>query len=72
MLAESDKAFTRFTCSGTHKGAFLGVPATGRRTTVKGMVIDRLVAGKMADSRILMDTQGMMQQLGGLSVPATN
>jgi hypothetical protein len=31
---------------------------------VKGVVIDRLVDGKMADSRILMDTLGMMQQLG--------
>jgi steroid delta-isomerase-like uncharacterized protein len=72
MLAEGDKVFTRFTWSGTHEGAFLGVPATGRRITVKGMVIDRLVAGKMADSRILMDTLGMMQQLGALPGPATN
>ncbi len=71
MLAEGDKVFTRFTWSGTHQGAFLGVPATGRRIAVKGMVIDRLVAGKMADSRILMDTLGMMQQLGALPVPAT-
>ena len=72
MLAEGDKVFTRFTWSGTHEGAFLGIPATGRRITVKGMVIDRLVAGKMADSRILMDTLGMMQQLGALPGPATN
>ncbi len=72
MIAEGDKVFTRFTWSGTHEGAFLGVPATRRRITVKGMVIDRLVAGKMADSRILMDTLGMMQQLGALPVPATN
>lgn len=72
MLAEGDKVFTRFTWSGTHEGAFLGVTATGRRITVKGMVIDRLVAGKMADSRILMDTLGMMQQLGALPVSATN
>ena len=61
MLAEGDKVFTRFTWSGTHDGVFLGIPGTGRRITVKGMVIDRLVAGKMADSRILMDTLGMMQ-----------
>ena len=72
MLAEGDKVLTRFTWSGTHEGAFLGVPATGRRITVKGMVIDRLVAGKMAESRILMDTLGMMQQLGALPFPATN
>jgi len=69
MLAEDDKVFTRFTWSGTHRDAFLGVPATGRPITVKGMVIDRLVAGKMADSRILMDTLGMMQQLGALPAP---
>ena len=72
MLAEDDKVFTRFTWSGTHQGAFLGVPATGRRITVKGMVIDRLVAGRMAESRILMDTLGMMQQLGALPVPTAN
>ncbi len=71
MVAEGDKVFSRFTWSGTHEGAFLGVPATGRRITVKGMVIDRLAAGKMADSRILMDTLGMMQQLGALPAPPT-
>jgi hypothetical protein len=36
------------------------------------MVIDDLVAGKMADSRYLMDTLGMMQQLDVLPVPVTN
>jgi steroid delta-isomerase-like uncharacterized protein len=68
MIAEADKVCTRFTWTGTQHGAFLGVPATGRHVTVKGVVIDRLVAGKMADSRILMDNLGMMQQLG--AVPA--
>jgi hypothetical protein len=31
---------------------------------VKGVVIDRVVDGWMVDSRILMDTMGMLQQLG--------
>ncbi len=64
MVGEGDKVVTRFTWTGTHKGTFLGVPATGRSVVVKGVVIDRLVAGRMTDSRILMDTMGMMQQLG--------
>jgi hypothetical protein len=37
---------------------------------VKGVVIDRIVGGKMTDSRILMDNFGMMQQLGVISPPA--
>jgi steroid delta-isomerase-like uncharacterized protein len=63
-VASGDKVVTRFTWTGTHRGAFLGVPASGRSVSVKGVVIDRLVAGKMADSRILMDNFTMMQQLG--------
>ena len=63
MIGEEDKVCTRFTWTGTQLGPFLGMPATGRCVTVKGMVIDRLSTGKMADSRILMDTMGLMQQL---------
>ena len=64
VVAEGDKVVSRFTWTGTHRATFLGIPSTGRKVTVKGVVIDRLTDGKMADSRILMDTLGMMQQLG--------
>ncbi len=69
MIAEGEKVSTRFTWTGTQHGPFLGIPATGRHIVVKGVVIDRLIAGKMADSRILMDTLGMMQQLGAIPAP---
>jgi steroid delta-isomerase-like uncharacterized protein len=68
-IAAGEKVVTRFTWTGTHRGAFLGIPATGRKVAVKGVVIDRLSGGKMADSRILMDTLGMMQQLGVVPTP---
>jgi steroid delta-isomerase-like uncharacterized protein len=69
MISEDDKVVTRFTWSGTHRDQFLGIPATGKPVVVKGIVIDRLEAGKMAHSRILMDTLGLMQQLGILPAP---
>jgi steroid delta-isomerase-like uncharacterized protein len=69
-IAAGEKVVTRFTWTGTHKGEFLGIPATGRPVSVKGVVIDRIVGGKMTDSRILMDNLGMMQQLGVISPPA--
>ena len=69
QVAEDDKVVTRFTWTGTHRDTFLGVPATGKPVEVKGVVIDRLEAGKMADSRILMDTLGLLQQLGVIPAP---
>jgi len=64
QIAEGDKVLTRFEWTGTHRGAFLGVPATGRPVKVWGMVIDRLVDGRIKETRILMDALGMMMQLG--------
>jgi len=69
MVAEGEKVVTRFVWTGTHRGVFLGIPATGSSVEVKGVVIDRLEDGKMADSRILMDTMGLMQQLGVVPGP---
>ena len=68
-IAAGEKVVTRFTWTGTQKGEFLGIPATGRAVSVKGVVIDRIVDGRMTDSRILMDNLGMMQQLGVIPPP---
>lgn len=68
--AEGDKVVTRFTFYGTHQGTFMGIPATGRRIAVKGVVIDRVVGGKWKDSRILLDNLGLLQQLDALPAAA--
>ena len=68
-VEEGEKVVSRFTWTGTHKGTFFGIPATGKSMRVKGVVIDRVVDGKMTDSRILMDTLGMLQQLGVVPPP---
>lgn len=64
QVAEGDNVVSRFTWTGTHRGEFLGVPATGRQVTVWGVLIDVVRDGKMVESRIIMDTLGLMQQLG--------
>jgi steroid delta-isomerase-like uncharacterized protein len=69
QLADGDRVLTRFVWTGTHRGAFLGLPATDRRVSVWGMVIDRLVEGRIKDTRILIDTLGLMTQLGALPPP---
>jgi predicted ester cyclase len=69
QIAEGNTVVTRFLWLGTHQGEFLGIPATQRPIRVWGMVIDRFSGEKIATTRILMDTIGMMQQLGAIPGP---
>lgn len=69
QIAEGDKVLTRFEWTGTHRAEFLGVPATGRPVKVWGMVMDRLVNGKIKDTRIIMDSLSLMMQLGVIPPP---
>src|SRR5215475_4101248 len=52
QIAEGDKVASRFEWTGTHRGEFMGIPATGRPVRVWGIVIDRLVEGRDGQSRI--------------------
>jgi steroid delta-isomerase-like uncharacterized protein len=70
QIAQGEKVLTRFEWTGTHRGEFLGVPATGRSVRVWGMVIDRLRDGRIKDTRIIMDSLGLMMQLGVFPPPS--
>lgn len=69
MVAEGDTVASRFTWRGTHRGPFLGVPPTGRQIAVTGMVFDRVVGGRLVESQILMNTLGILAQLGAVELP---
>ncbi|TAN06725.1 MAG: ester cyclase [Rhodanobacteraceae bacterium] len=69
QVAEGDKVLSRFEWTGTQRGTFLGVPATDTPVRVWGMVIDRFEGTKIKDTRIIMDTLGLMMQLGVVPPP---
>jgi steroid delta-isomerase-like uncharacterized protein len=69
QIAEGDKVVTRWTGRGTHKGELLGIPATGKSSTVTGIAVDWIVNGKIAESWGIFDQFGMMQQLGVIPTP---
>ena len=64
MVAEGDKTVIRCTIQATHKGTFMGIPATGKRIVVKAVEIDKIVRGKIVEAWGFSDSQGMMNQLG--------
>jgi steroid delta-isomerase-like uncharacterized protein len=64
ILAEGDKVVMRWTGSGTHRGELMGIPPTGKRVNVSGILISRFAGGKIVEEHEIFDALGMLQQLG--------
>lgn len=64
MVAEGDKVAVRFTAHGTHNGAFMGLPPTGKPIAMTGMEIFRIENGRIAELWGEANLLGLMQQLG--------
>jgi steroid delta-isomerase-like uncharacterized protein len=70
MIAEGDRVMSFSIWTGTHRGAFMGIPPTGRQVNVEAWTLDRFDGGRMVQSRIIMDVAGPLAQLGALPMPA--
>ena len=69
LIAEGDKVAVRLTARGTQHGAFMGVPPTGKHTTVTESAFSRIVGGKIAEHWSETDMLGLLQQLGVIPAP---
>ncbi len=70
QIAEGDKVVTRTTIRGTHKGTFMGIPATGKKIQVSAIIITRFEDGQNVESWVEQDRLGLMQQLGVVPSPS--
>jgi steroid delta-isomerase-like uncharacterized protein len=66
QVAEGDKLVTRWSCTGTHQGEFMGIAPTGKQVTTSGVTISRIVEGKFVEVRQETDFLGFLQQLGAV------
>ena len=63
QFAEGDTVVTRKSYQGTHKGAFLGMPGTGKAINLAVIDIIKLCDGKYVEHWGSADMFGLMQQL---------
>lgn len=63
-IAEGEWVATRNTWRGTHGGTFNGIPATGNRVEITGIVFWRIVDGLITERRAVLDTRSLLEQLG--------
>lgn len=68
-IAQDDRTAVHWTMSGTHKGAFMGHPPTGRPILVQGIIMVRVVGGRIVENWLLIDRLSILQQLGIIPPP---
>jgi predicted ester cyclase len=65
LIAEGDTVVGHFRCSGTHRGEWLGVPATGRRfEAIDEIYIFKVSGGKLVSGIGVEDNLTRLRQLG--------
>lgn len=64
ITADGDLVSYRATESGTHRGEFLGIPATGKAATWTEIQFFRIANGKVVEHWVDVDIYGWFQQLG--------
>jgi steroid delta-isomerase-like uncharacterized protein len=68
-IAEGDRVAVRVTSSATQVGEFMRIPPSGKRYEISEIHIFRLGDGQLAEHWDVIDTLGVMQQLGALPAP---
>ena len=66
FLSDGNRVVAHYVLRGTHRGPFLGVPPTGKEVRITGINVFRVADGKVAEHWSIMDTWGLMQQIGAV------
>jgi steroid delta-isomerase-like uncharacterized protein len=69
-LEAGDLASAEVMLSGTHKGEFMGVPASDKSFEIETIDIVRIEDGKCAEHWGVTDVMSLMQQIGAVPAPA--
>ena len=69
LVAEGDRVLVRNRAQGTHNGAFLGIPPTGKPVDFAAMDLYRMADGKIVEAWHLEDLLTMMMQVGAMQPP---
>jgi len=69
LIAEDDLVAGRLIERATHRGEFMGIPATGKAVTINEIGIFRIAHGKIAETWFELDVVGLLQQLGVVPTP---
>jgi steroid delta-isomerase-like uncharacterized protein len=64
MLREGDRVVMQLVMEGTHQSTWLGIPASGKKVEIRMFTVHRVVQGKIVEDWVLVESLGLLQQLG--------
>ena len=64
LVVDDDNIAIAYTFTGTHLGAFMGVPATGQKIKARAVQTARFENGKIAERWGSSDQLGILEQIG--------
>src|SRR5580704_18070801 len=64
ILSEGDRVVMQLLMEGTHKEAWLGIPASYKKMQIRMFTIHRVEQGKIVEDWVLVESLGFFQQLG--------
>lgn len=72
-VIQGDRFVVCWTCYGTHRGDYLGVPPTGRQVELQGATVGRLSDGRIDEEHVYYDRLCFLEQVGALqAAPAAS
>jgi steroid delta-isomerase-like uncharacterized protein len=71
MIGEKDKVVVRWSARATHRGIFLGIPATGKAVSFTGLAVYRLSKGKIVERWAEVNLLGVSEQLRATAAPSS-
>jgi len=63
-ISEGDIIVNRYYVTGTQDGEYRSIPATHKKITLQGVSINKIIDGKLVETRMVRDDLGLMRQLG--------
>jgi predicted ester cyclase len=70
LIEEGDNIAWSIRAKGTHTGSFMGIPATGRTVDFDSLNVATFKDGRGYRHKLVMDTMGVMTQLGLVPDPS--
>lgn len=67
VVSAGNRVVTRHVGRGTHDGEFMGIEPTGNTFEIDGIDCYHIEDGKIAEGWVVVDSLGMLQQLGVVS-----